>query len=153
MSLLDNRIPPPLVMLATGLGMSTASLPLAPPSIDWPWRAGAAATAFAAAAIFASPAVRAFRRAGTTIDPVRIERASTLVTSGIFARTRNPMYVSMVLLLLAWAAWLGEWPLATGPVFFVLYVTAFQIAPEERALSARFGDEYVAYRRRTPRWL
>lgn len=153
MSILDNRIPPPLLMLATGLSMGAACLALAPPVIAWPWRAGAAALAFASAAIFAPSAVRAFRHAGTTIDPVNIERASALVTTGVFARTRNPMYVSMALLLLAWAAWLGHIVLLAGPTFFILYITAFQIAPEERALATKFGTEYAAYCGRTPRWL
>lgn len=94
----------------------------------------------------------AFRRARTTVNPLRPEKASTLVTDGVYGITRNPMYVGMACLLLAWACWLaGAWTFA-GPVLFVAYITRFQIVPEERVLRERFGD-YAAYSSRVRRWL
>jgi protein-S-isoprenylcysteine O-methyltransferase Ste14 len=98
-------------------------------------------------------AIRAFRRANTTVNPVHVERASALVTSGRFARTRNPMYVAMALLLAAWAAWLCQPAPLLGPLVFVLFIARFQIIPEERALAAIFGADYAAYKNRVPRWL
>lgn len=94
----------------------------------------------------------AFRRASTTINPLHPERASALVTGGVYRITRNPMYVGLAFALLAWAAYLGSpWALL-GPVAFVGYITHFQIVPEERILRARFA-QFDAYAARVRRWL
>ena len=79
--------------------------------------------------------------------------AEDLVTDGIYAHSRNPMYVGQALLLAAWAVWLAHALAPLGAVAFVLYITRFQILPEERALAARFGDDWRAYRARVRRWL
>ena len=96
----------------------------------------------------------AFRASRTSINPLKPERASTLVTGGVYRLSRNPMYVGMALLLLAWAAALvvlaGLWP---GRGCYVLYITQFQIRPEERVLQARFGQDYLNYTARVRRWL
>lgn len=95
----------------------------------------------------------AFRAARTTINPLRPEKASSLVRSGIYRYTRNPMYLGMLVLLLAWSAYLAH-PAAFAMLpLFVLYLNRFQIAPEERALAKRFGAEFDDYRRRVRRWL
>jgi len=97
--------------------------------------------------------VRAFDRASTTVDPLRPERASALVTAGIYRRTRNPMYVALAIALIGWAAWLAH-PLALlGLPAFVLWMNRRQIAAEERALRALFGAEFERYCRDVPRWL
>jgi len=93
-----------------------------------------------------------FRRVRTTVNPLKPESASTLVTSGLFSYSRNPMYVGMVLLLAGFAIYLGTLTPWIGPPLFVLVVTRLQIAPEERALERLFGAEYSAYRSRTARW-
>ena len=152
MRALEHRVPPPLLMLVIGAIMASALL--TPPSAALPaiWRWGLAGCAFAAG-LFGFPAFAAFSRAKTTIDPVQVDRASSLVTTGIYRVTRNPMYVALFLLLFAWAAWLAR-PLPwIGPVAFFLFITWFQIIPEERALMAKFGDAYAAYRRSVRRWL
>lgn len=95
----------------------------------------------------------AFRKARTTINPLRPEKASSLVRSGIYRYTRNPMYLGMLVLLLAWSAYLAH-PAAFAMLpLFVLYLNRFQIAPEERALARLFGAEFDDYRRRVRRWL
>ena len=102
---------------------------------------------------FGLTAVGAFRRSGTTIDPVHIERASSLVTSGVYRITRNPMYVSLTLMLVAWALWLdGPWVWA-GPPLLVLWLDRFQIRPEEQTMAARFGEAYHSYRGQVRRWI
>jgi len=102
---------------------------------------------------FGITAMVTFRRASTTVNPMKPGTASTLVTSGVFGITRNPMYVSLVLYLLAWAAYLSNWlALVIVPVF-VLYISRFQIVPEERALRSLFGESYAAYAARVRRWL
>jgi protein-S-isoprenylcysteine O-methyltransferase Ste14 len=153
MNSLDNRIPPPFVMLIVAAAMWGASFLTPPLSINGALRYGLIAVFFLIAALFGAPAIRAFRRSRTTIDPVHIERASALVTSGIYGITRNPMYVAITSLLLSWAAWLAApWSLI-GPVFFVLFITRFQILPEERAMGQKFGAAYADYRSRVRRWV
>jgi protein-S-isoprenylcysteine O-methyltransferase Ste14 len=96
---------------------------------------------------------REFKRARTTINPFKPENSTALVTSGIYRFTRNPMYVGLTLVLLGWAAFLcSAWALL-GPVVFVVYINRFQISPEERVLSAKFGAAYTEYTARVRRWL
>lgn len=94
-----------------------------------------------------------FLRSRTTINPLKPESASALVTGGIYRFTRNPMYLGLATLLLAWAIYLGNLAALTGLPLFILYMKRFQIASEERALEARFGAEYIAYRTRVRRWV
>jgi protein-S-isoprenylcysteine O-methyltransferase Ste14 len=108
---------------------------------------------YALALLVAWSGIRTFALSRTSFDPHRPEKASALVTSGIFRVSRNPMYLSMALALLGWAARLGRPWLLLGPLGFVLYLTRFQIRAEERVLAEKFGAEYEDYRRRTRRWL
>jgi len=104
-------------------------------------------------AVIAILAFASFRLAKTTINPLDPSRASVLVTVGIFRITRNPMYLSLLLLLIAYAVRLGSWGEWLGPALFAAYVTRFQIIPEERILAVKFGAAYLAYRSRTRRWI
>lgn len=95
----------------------------------------------------------AFRRARTTINPLKPSATSSLVMNGVYGYTRNPMYVGLLLALTGWAVFLGEvLPLVALPVF-VWYMTTFQIAPEERILSSAFGVQFTEYMRRVRRWV
>ena len=92
-------------------------------------------------------------RARTTVNPLLPQRSSHLVTHGVFACSRNPIYLADLLLLCAWLLWLGQ-PLGLLlPPVFVLWLTCLQIRHEERALLARFGEDYRNYCRRVRRWL
>jgi len=95
----------------------------------------------------------AFRRAKTTINPVKIGAASSIVTGGVYRYTRNPMYVGLTLMLLGWAVRIAVPFVLAGPVVFMLYITRFQIIPEERVLTSKFGEEYRKYQERVRRWL
>lgn len=102
---------------------------------------------------FAVAGVMAFCQARTTIDPRRAAKATRLVTGGVYRITRNPMYLGMAFTLLAWGVYLGSLlPLLFMPLFLV-YLTRFQIIPEEQALLRRFGGTFHAYRRKVRRWL
>jgi protein-S-isoprenylcysteine O-methyltransferase Ste14 len=94
-----------------------------------------------------------FLRARTTINPLKPANASALVTRGIYRFTRNPMYLGLAMLLLAWALYLSNVAALAVLPLFILYINRFQIAPEERALAARFGAEFADYRARVRRWL
>ena len=153
MHALEHKIPPPILVVLIGLAMGTAARLV--PAIDLSRELRlmlAGLFGLAGFGLLASGFL-AFRRARTTIDPVRIDAASSVVTGGIFAYTRNPMYVGFTALLLAWAAYLAiPWTLL-GPIFFVLFINRFQIIPEERVMSAKFGAAYDDYRKRVRRWL
>jgi len=95
----------------------------------------------------------AFRRAGTTVDPLDPRRASALVTGGIFHYTRNPMYVGVVLALAGWGLRLGDVAALLGVPAFVAWMDRLQIPAEERALRELFGAEYERYCRTVRRWL
>ncbi|MDO5512549.1 isoprenylcysteine carboxylmethyltransferase family protein [Corynebacterium sp.] len=113
----------------------------------------AAAPIVLGSAVVGAAAVGGFLRQGTTVDPVRVGRASSLVTDGVFAVTRNPMYLALAGTLTAHAVARGSgWGLI--PVAgFVTALNRWQIAAEEKALERRFGAEYAAYAARVPRWL
>ncbi len=93
-----------------------------------------------------------FVLAKTTIDPTAPSKATSLVHKGLYRFSRNPMYLAMLLLLLALGLWLGNafnTLLAAG---FVGYMNKFQIAPEEEALQTLFGKEYQRYCGNVRRW-
>jgi protein-S-isoprenylcysteine O-methyltransferase Ste14 len=94
-----------------------------------------------------------FRRARTTLNPMKPDSASALVTGGIYRFTRNPMYLGDVLILLAVVAFFSN-PLGlAGVALFVAWMEFLQIPAEERALRARFGEAYDVYCARVRRWL
>jgi protein-S-isoprenylcysteine O-methyltransferase Ste14 len=153
MSALENRIPPPLICLIVAIAMWALSHFSSRWDMAWQLRWGLIALFLAIGFALAPPAIVAFRQIKTTIDPVRIDRASSLVVSGPFRFTRNPMYLGMVSLLFAWAIYLSA-PLATlGPFAFALFTTRFQIIPEERVMTTKFGDDYERYRKSVRRWI
>jgi protein-S-isoprenylcysteine O-methyltransferase Ste14 len=160
---LELRLPPPLVfVIACGLTLGVDRLtpsgwkqetgPLAD-ALGSTWFAALRWTSIAAAVALAAWSIASFKRAGTTTDPGDPARASALVTAGPFRWVRNPMYLGLVIILAAIA--LGSSSPAAWLVWLALpaYLTHFQIVPEERLLTGRFGPEYLDYRRRTGRWL
>lgn len=97
--------------------------------------------------------VLAFLRAKTTVSPLQPDKANTLVVSGLYRISRNPMYLGLALLLTGWAIWLGAAASFLIVAGFVAYITLFQIKPEEAALEETFGDEFTAYCARVRRWI
>ncbi len=144
------HLPPPVVALLAAVVQRWLTNDAEPPS---PARATAAATTAATSVALAGAAAARFRRVRTTFDPAHPERASSLVTSGSNAITRNPMYVGMAGALSAHAVTRGSWRALIPVAGFVAVIDRLQIPPEEDALAARFGAEYAAYRARVPRWL
>lgn len=153
MASLEHKIPPPIVgaLIAAAMWAVSASGPQFPMASEF--RCAAVVILVVAGVAFDLLGLAAFRAARTTVNPLRPERASALVTGGVYRVTRNPMYVGMGLLLLAWGACLSALLPFFGPAFFVLYITRFQIRPEERVLVSIFGGEYSNYAARVRRWL
>ncbi len=150
---LELRVPPLAVLLIAGALMGMIAL--ATHSLGWSYPIRVVSgLAFAAIGILiAVSGLVSFRRARTTASPLRPDKASSLVASGIYRYTRNPMYLGMLLVLVGWAVYLARpWALLVLPVF-VIYMNRFQIGPEERVLGGIFGGEFANYRRRVRRWL
>lgn len=150
---LELWLPPPLVaVLCIGLMLKLAWTLRA---WQYPFTgrfmvAGLVATAGLALAL---AGVRALRRAHTTISPFSPHKTAVLVVDGIYARTRNPMYLGLALLLVGIAIALANPAALVGPALFVLWIDHFQIRPEERVLTERIGSVYTDYLASTPRWL
>jgi protein-S-isoprenylcysteine O-methyltransferase Ste14 len=145
------RFPPPLIYVA-GFLLGLA-LELAFPIDGLPAALEVAAAVAGTLAWLAldGSAMRRFRRAGTSMVPMRPSTA--LVTSGAYRVTRNPMYVGMAALYLALALGLGViWALPMLPVVLIA-VDRLVIAREERYLEAKFGEDYLRYKDRVRRWL
>ena len=145
------HVPPPLVF-ATGLGLglwASAWIPSLwlPASVcrvaGWTLIAGALALVL--------PAFFGFFRARTTVRPDR--PASSLVISGPYRFTRNPMYVSLTLLYAGVATlYQSVWAWLLLPLV-VLYIDRRVIRAEERFLESRFGADYVRYCAQVRRWI
>jgi len=88
----------------------------------------------------------------TSIDPRDPQKASELVVSGIYKISRNPMYLSLLLILFAWGLYLPNAFNFILLVFFVAYMNKFQILPEEQALTVKFGKAYEQYAKNVRRW-
>lgn len=98
-------------------------------------------------------AILGFIKLKTTINPLKPETTSSLVTNGVYRFSRNPMYAGMALLLMAWVVWLANPFNLIIFVLFISYITHFQIKPEEKALSKLFGDQFELYCQQVRRWL
>lgn len=103
--------------------------------------------------IVALAGVVALRRHKTTVNPFTPDQSSSLVATGIYRFSRNPMYLGFLLALAGWAAYLANWGSALLLPAFVAYMNRFQIQPEERALTQRFGPQFLAYAKSVRRWL
>ncbi|MEO8344636.1 MAG: isoprenylcysteine carboxylmethyltransferase family protein [Betaproteobacteria bacterium] len=153
MRALELKIPPPLVALLVAAAMWGISVPASRFEISEMVRYVAVFTIAIVGVGFAASGVLAFRRAHTTINPHKPGDATSLVSSGVFRLTRNPMYLGLSIVLLAWALFLSSAWVFLGPFAFVLYIDRFQIAPEERVLSQLFGPAFAEYQSKVRRWL
>lgn len=153
MQALELKIPPPIVFLICAAVMWGIAALLPAAVITFPGRGLLAGLLIATGITFGITGVIAFYRARTTVHPHKPEITSAIVTSGIYRISRNPMYVGLLLFLTAWALYLANCLALVMLPVFVAYITRFQILPEERALTAKFGADYVAYRQTVRRWL
>jgi protein-S-isoprenylcysteine O-methyltransferase Ste14 len=145
-------LPLALVFVLAG-AMWFAALQFPSLAFPLPWRHGLSVTISGVGILFLLAGLYEFQKAKTTFHPMKPEAASSVVTSGIYRVSRNPMYVGFLLVLTGWAMWLSHpLPFLFLPVF-VAYMNRFQISPEERVLSAKFGEEYDTYKQSVRRWL
>ena len=153
MHAIELKIPPVAQFLAVAAGMWLVARYVPALSADIPVRRLLVVLFFCASAVVAIPAIAAFRSAGTTVDPRCPEKASRLVIRGVFRYSRNPMYLGLLFLLIAWAIYLSNLlGFAFLPVF-VLGMNRLQIRREEEAMEAQFGEDYRAYKAAVRRWI
>ena len=153
MKSLENRIPPPIILIIT------LALIYGVSRVDDLIILSAAMRLYVSIGLLLLglgimiAGVTSFRKVATTINPLKPETASSLVIGGVFHYTRNPMYLGM--LVLAFAAVIKSTSVLSLIVVlgFYLFLTRFQIIPEERAMLKLFGDEFVQYQRRVRRWI
>jgi protein-S-isoprenylcysteine O-methyltransferase Ste14 len=153
MAALESKVPPPIVATILAILMWAASRAIPSVHVATIVSTPLAAALAAVGLLIESTGAVLFIRARTSVDPTNPCSASTLVVTGVYRFTRNPMYIGDLLILVAWATYLSN-PLALvlAPAF-VLYMNRFQIAAEERAMSDLFPEQYSAYKSRVRRWL
>ncbi|WP_372815100.1 isoprenylcysteine carboxylmethyltransferase family protein [Psychrobacter sp.] len=153
MNALALKVPPVAQVIITAAAMYGVSkmVPALTFSLD-----GSTALAVALGAMGLSlgiMGVTQFRIAQTTPNPQALEKVSSLVTSGVYQYSRNPMYVGLVLILLGWAFYLSHFLAFVLLPIFILYITRFQIQPEERMMAQKFGKTYQDYLNKVRRWI
>lgn len=146
------KVPPVVVFLVFGVLMYALARFLPVGYFDFFGRAYLMYALFAIAGSIGFISLLQFFRSKTTVDPTAPSKASKLVTSGIYQFSRNPMYLGLLLALLAWGLWLGNAFNVLLAAGFVAYMNAFQIAPEEEALLKMFDKEYRQYCTLVRRW-
>lgn len=145
---------PPLLIVAIVAGLMTL-VAYVSPNIHLPWmlRYGTVAILIFSSFIFALSGLYSMFSAKTTVNPHKPKATSHLVTTGIYEYTRNPMYISFALWLIAWPVYLSNiWCLLLFPVF-IGYMSRYQIIPEEKTLAELFGNDFIAYKNSVRRWL
>ena len=149
---LETKVPPPVVAASAAIimwGISRLAPQLTMPADI---RLAASVAIVVTGIACAASGALIFRRVRTTINPHTPDKTSSLVSSGIYRVTRNPMYLGLLLVLIAWAVFLSSAWALLGVACFVGYMNRFQIAPEERALGKLFGSEYEVYKASVRRW-
>ncbi len=153
MNSLELKIPPPAQFIITAAAMFGVSKTL--PSLKFVLN-GSTGLAIGLGVVGLSSAimgVKQFKKAQTTPNPKEIDKATSLVTSGIYRYTRNPMYLGLTLILLGWALYLSHFLAFILIPIFMMYISRFQIQPEERMLAKKFGQAYQNYRSKVRRWI
>ncbi len=148
---MHNKIPPPIITLICGMGIFL-SRPLFPKYNSI--LTDVIAVSFLLLGIITLiTAVLSFKRQSTTINPLQPEKASSLVISGIFQYSRNPMYLGMLLILISMTI---KFNFIGGILInfaFIAFITKFQIIPEETVLKRLFGDKFTCYKKKIRRWV
>ena len=148
---LNTKIPPPIIAILFAVMIFYFSDSFA--YVDLPFKIYISLFFVLLGFFITFSSARNFKKKETTVNPIKPEEASQLVTDGFFKITRNPMYLGMLLFLLGLSIYNG---LIVGLVIlplFVGYITFFQIIPEERAMIKIFGEDYKAYMKKVRRWI
>ena len=148
---MSNKIPPPIVTLFFGLCIYL-SRPYFP-EFSFSIQNSLSTISFVLGITVFATAVSSFKRQNTTVNPISIEKASSLVVNGVFKYSRNPMYLGMLFILLGLTF---KFNLIGGLLFtsiFTIFISIFQIKPEEAAMEKLFDQEWKDYIKNVRRWL
>ena len=94
-----------------------------------------------------------FKKYKTTVNPINPEETTSLVTTGIFSITRNPMYLGLFFVICSTVLFFSSWFGIIILIFFVWYINKFQIIPEEETMKKKFGNKYNEYKKNVRRWI
>jgi protein-S-isoprenylcysteine O-methyltransferase Ste14 len=153
MKKLELKVPPVAVAVIVGTAMWLVSIVLPKMHLSDTFHVAMIVIFAAIGAAFGIAGLLSFSKAKTTFDPMKPDSSTSLVTSGIYSITRNPMYVGLLSILTAWCFFVESAYALLLLAVFVIYMNKFQIQPEERALRSIFGDAYDSYVLRVRRWL
>lgn len=153
MRFLELRVPPLLLVVVFAAAMAGIARLVPSATYVIPARLVVLVSLIVLGAAIAAAGVVAFRRHKTTVNPLAPAEASTLVSTGIYRITRNPMYLGFLLGLAGWCVYLGNFAAALLLPAFVAWMNRFQIGPEERALTEIFGARFTEYAATVRRWL
>ncbi|MDN3699743.1 methyltransferase family protein [Vibrio artabrorum] len=121
--------------------------------ILWPYKIIVLGAGIVLSGVIGLSGIWEFRKQKTTVNPIKVDTASSVVDSGIFGYTRNPMYLGLFILLFCFGYFFQNLFSVLLSFVFVIYMNQFQIKPEERALEQLFGAEYVDYKQKVRRWI
>ena len=153
MKFLELKVPPLLLLCISSGGAYLIGLFSGQALFSNPSMLSLSIVLLAVGVYVAVQGVLEFRRHNTTVDPLHPEAVSKIVDTGVYSKTRNPMYVGFVLMLAAWCLAVGVMQCLWVLPLFVLYLTKFQIEPEERVLAVEFDGQYELYCQKVRRWV
>ena len=148
---MKNKIPPPIVTFFFGLCIYFSQEYF--PEFNLEFLTMLSYILYFAGLTVLILAVRLFKKQNTTVNPIKIENASSLVTSGIFEYSRNPMYLGMALILLGLTLMFNVIGGTLFTLLFTIYITKFQIKPEEEVMEKLFGEDFLEYKQNVRMWL
>ena len=147
---METKIPPPIVTLIFIFLIGFSNRLIEPFSFEYQTLLGVMIIICGLSVLIS--AARVFKQLETTINPMQPSQASKLAIIGPFKYTRNPMYLGMSIMLIGFGLFFGAKLTVCLVVMFVLYITFFQIIPEERAMEEKFTD-WKDYCSKVRRWL
>jgi len=150
---LERKVPPPIVALVVAWLMWVLAREAGVQNYEVPYKSMVCAVLVMVGLIVDFSALWLFVKAKTTVNPITPNKASSLVTTGIYRYTRNPMYMGNFIFLLAWLVWMGSAYGVIGLILYVVYMNQFQIKPEESALLNLFGKQYSQFCSQVRRWI
>lgn len=153
MKRLELLLPPPVIALISGLIMWLVARLVPSMTVEWLYQPGIAALLVLLGLVVGLIGIAAFIRGKTTGNPKQPSKTTKLVRSGIYRFSRNPMYLGMLLMLIAWGMYLNNIASMICIFIYIVLITRLQIMPEERILEEKFGEEYRSYKHKVRRWL
>ena len=148
---METKIPPPIVTLIFGLAIYLSRTIF--PEIEIQYSSFFGIFLLLLGFFILISAVKLFRNDKTTVNPLSPEQATKLVTNGIFKLSRNPMYLGMAVILASVAVFFNIIGGIISMALFCLYITKFQIIPEEKAMKELFAQDFEQYMQATRRWI